>query len=168
MDGRLNFQPDQPDDPIGPNSDIETAEPSLPYSATTGYEVPFVTPPWDPYGTSATETTRAENAEAALLADLNSFVNAAAPVTLNGTTAGYANWAQPLIGVSQKKVIVQLNGYENATASVQTITFPVSFTSAPLIVSQPSGFGATVTATELVLPVSMSAAVTGWVLIEGF
>ncbi|MEM3862179.1 MAG: hypothetical protein QW203_06850 [Thermoplasmatales archaeon] len=90
--------------------------------------------------------------------------------TLTGTTAGTAIWSQPHGGTNSsiKKVIIYLNGYENTTTTAQTISFPYPFTYTPIITSQPSSFSATVTTTTLTLPTSMTAPVTGWVIIEGF
>jgi hypothetical protein len=89
-------------------------------------------------------------------------------VTLSGTTAGSAVWTQPFTGNAYKKVMVYLNGYENTGGTAQTITFPVSFADTPVITSQPSAFGATVSTTTLTFPTSMIAPVTGWIVVEGF
>lgn len=93
------------------------------------------------------------------------------PVTsgavLNGTTAGTATSAQPFSGPFYKKVIVYLAGYENVSATAQTITFPTAFTNPPYLAHDDSG-GATVNATTLTLPASMGATKTGWIVVEGF
>jgi len=91
----------------------------------------------------------------------------ATPASSAGTTAGTIYWNQPQVGVGYKKVVIVLDGYENATTTAQTITFPVAFTYTPAITSQPSGFGATVSKTELTLPISMSSAVSGVIIVEG-
>jgi hypothetical protein len=108
----------------------------------------------------------------------NSFTSAGVPyqviggstrtqTTLNGTTAGTAVWSQPAMDSSVKKIVVFLNGYENTTATAQTITYPVAFTNTPKITSDDSG-GSTASTTTLTLPASMSATKTGWVIVEGY
>ncbi|HWX27063.1 MAG TPA: hypothetical protein VNZ53_06445, partial [Steroidobacteraceae bacterium] len=108
----------------------------------------------------------------------NSFVSGGLPyqvigggtrqqTTLPGTTAGTAVWSQPGQDSSSKKVLVFLNGYENATTTAQTITYPIAFTNAPKITSDDSG-GSTASTTALTLPASMSATKTGWVIVEGY
>jgi hypothetical protein len=86
--------------------------------------------------------------------------------TLTGTTTGTAISAQPFSGANYKKFLVYFNGYENTTATPQTITYPVAFIHTPRTVADDAG--CTVTATTLTLPVSMSSAVTGWLILEGF
>lgn len=92
--------------------------------------------------------------------------NTAAETDLAGTTAGNAYWVQDGTG-TVKRVVVALAGYENTTATAQTIAFPVAFTKQASIVSQPASFGATVTTTELTLPVSMAAVVNGVIVVQG-
>jgi hypothetical protein len=87
--------------------------------------------------------------------------------TLTGTTAGIAAVSQPFRGAAYKKVVVYLGGYNNTTATAQTITFPRAFTHTPYLARDDSG-GATVTADTLTLPASMAAAKTGWIVVEGF
>ncbi len=89
------------------------------------------------------------------------------PSSFAGTSAGTAYYSQPDQANTYKKAVVVLDGYENTGTTAQTITFPTAFTYTPTITSQPSGFGATVSTTELTLPVSMSAAVSGVLIIEG-
>lgn len=89
-----------------------------------------------------------------------------ATTTLSGTTAGSAQWVELTVG-SHKKIVVALSGYENTTATAQTITFPAAFTAQAAVTSQPSGFGATVSTTTLTLPVSMAAVVNGVIVVEG-
>ena len=87
--------------------------------------------------------------------------------TVNGTTAGTAVWSQPAMDSSVKKIMVFLSGYENTTAIAQTITYPVAFTNTPKITADDSG-GSSALTTTLTLPASMSAAKTGWVIVEGY
>ncbi len=91
----------------------------------------------------------------------------AAQASLSGTSAGSAVSNMPLQGLSCKKFIVYLSGYKNTTSTAQTITFPTAFAYAPKIVVDDSS-GASVSATTLTLPVSMSGAVTGWIVVEGY
>ena len=88
--------------------------------------------------------------------------------TLTGTSAGSAISSQPINGASYKVFLVELAGYENTTVTAQTITFPTAFSVSPLLASQPTSFGATVSATTLTLPVSMASPVTGWIFIVGY
>ena len=87
--------------------------------------------------------------------------------TLKGTTAGTAVWSQPGQDSSSKRVLVYLNGYENATATAQTITYPVAFTNTPKITSDDSG-GSSASTTALTLPASMGTTKTGWIIVEGY
>lgn len=87
--------------------------------------------------------------------------------TLAGTTAGSAISSQPDQGTSYKKFLVYLSGYENTTATAQTIDYPTAFTNTPKIVVDDSG-GATVSTTTLTLPSSMSGTKTGWIILEGY
>lgn len=93
-------------------------------------------------------------------------VNTAAVTDLAGTTAGNAYWVEDETG-TVKRVIVALVGYENTTATAQTVTFPVQFTKEGAIVTQPASFGATVTTTTLTLPASMTGAVSGVIVVQG-
>ncbi len=87
---------------------------------------------------------------------------------LSGTTAGKAKSSQPFVGGTYKRFLVYLEGYKNASGTAQTIAFPVAFQKEPLILSQPASFGATVSTTTLTLPTAMGAAVTGWIVVEGY
>jgi hypothetical protein len=90
----------------------------------------------------------------------------AAPTALAGTTAGTAYWIQVEQGTT-KRVVVALVGYENTTATAQTITFPTPFAYEAAVVYQPTSFGATVGKTTLTLPASMASAVSGVIVVEG-
>jgi len=96
-----------------------------------------------------------------------SLVNlSTATTTLAGTTAGSAIWNMPYQGTGYKKAIIYLNGYENTTAIAQTITFPTAFTYTPIVTTSISGASASTTA--LTLPASMTAAASGYIIVEGF
>jgi hypothetical protein len=86
--------------------------------------------------------------------------------SLSGTTAGTAVSNFTAYGATAKRFAVYLGGYENTSGTSQTITFPYPFTNAPAITHDDSG-GATVSATTLTLPNSMSSAKTGWIIVEG-
>lgn len=95
--------------------------------------------------------------------------------TLTGTSAGSIVWSLPEQGTAYKRFVGYMNGYENTTTTAQTITFPTAFSNAPAIQARSSGstnstlsFAATATTTTLTLPASMSAAVTGWLIAEGY
>ncbi len=88
--------------------------------------------------------------------------------TLTGTTAGSIIWSQPEQGSACKKFVGYANGYENTTATAQTITFPTAFTYTPQIVSDGGLSGLTVSTTALTLPASMGAAASGFIIVEGF
>lgn len=98
--------------------------------------------------------------------------------TLAGTTAGTALASAIYNGQFYKKIMVAFAGYENSTATAQTITFSAltggaNFTVVPAITFA-SGSGtpalttATVTASVLTLPASMTAAATGFLFVEGY
>lgn len=94
-------------------------------------------------------------------------VNSSAAVTnLSGTTAGTVSWSQPFQGTSYKKVILNFTGYENTTATAQTISFPTVFTSVPAA-SQSCPAGIEIGTDEAILPVSMSNSFTGQCILQG-
>lgn len=122
-----------------------------------------ISPNWPTAGTSTLGfTSDGTNAETSPISEKTTGTT-----TLNGTTAGTAKWVMPEQGTGYKKVVVVLTGYENTGTTAQTIAFPVAFADAAAIVSQPSGFGATVSTAELTLPTGMSSAVSGVIIIEG-
>lgn len=86
---------------------------------------------------------------------------------VTGTTAGTATWWQGGTNPMDKKAVVILAGYQNSTATPQTITFRTPFNNAPAIMKDDSG-GATVSTTTLTLPASMGSAKTGWIILEGY
>lgn len=67
-------------------------------------------------------------------------INSSAPqTTLNGTTAGTAIWSQPMQGTSAKLFIANFSGYENNTATNQTITYTTAFAGTPVVVGNNTG-----------------------------
>lgn len=88
------------------------------------------------------------------------------PTTVVATTAGNLYWSQPYQGSAYKKTVLNFVGYENTTATAQTITFTTPYSYAPTILgSSPSGM--TVSTTGVTLPISMAATFTGQCFIEG-
>ena len=87
--------------------------------------------------------------------------------SLNGSTAGTASYTMPFSGPSYKRFLVYLNGYQNATATAQAIAFPAKFTESPAIVVDATQ-KAIVSNAGVSLPSSMSSAITGWIIIEGY
>ena len=88
--------------------------------------------------------------------------------TLTGTTAGSIVWSQPFQSGSYKKFIGYASGYENTTATAQTITYPTAFTETPMILGNSTGMTLSTSTSALTLPASMSASATGWIIIEGY
>ena len=88
--------------------------------------------------------------------------------TLTGTTAGSIVWSQPFQSGSYKKFIGYASGYENTTATAQTITYPTAFTETPIITANGTGMTLSASTTALTLPASMGATVSGFIIIEGF
>ena len=89
--------------------------------------------------------------------------------TLPGTSAGSAVSSEPQSGSSYKMALVYLNGYENTTATAQTITFPTAFLTANGVVTlSGSCTGVTASLTAITLPASMAAVQTGLCKVEGY
>ena len=89
--------------------------------------------------------------------------------TVTGTSAGSAVWSMPQQGTSWKQTIIYLNGYENTTATAQTITLPASFATVGYVVADGgSCAGVTISATTITLPSSMSATQTGLCEVKGY
>lgn len=86
---------------------------------------------------------------------------------LAGTTAGTATYSQSGATPWDKRTVVYLSGYENTTATPQTITFLVPYNNAPAVIQDATGTAAA-SATVLTLPASMSAPVTGYIILEGY
>lgn len=89
-----------------------------------------------------------------------------AVTTLNGTTAGTLKWSQPMQGTALKKAVLNFQGFENTTATPQTVTFPTAFAYAPSVVGCTLPAGITVTATQM-SAVSMGATFTAQCMVEG-
>jgi hypothetical protein len=90
--------------------------------------------------------------------------------TLNGTTAGTAVSSEPIISSNRKVFDIYLNGYENTTATAQTISIPVAFATSIGAVSTVSGTctGVTATTSAITLPSSMGATQTGLCEFDGY
>jgi hypothetical protein len=86
--------------------------------------------------------------------------------TLTGTTAGSVVSSMPYCSQNAKKFVAFLNGYENTTASGQSVYMPVGFTNGR-ITADTGASGATFD-TALRLPKNMAAPVTGMIVIEGY
>jgi hypothetical protein len=87
--------------------------------------------------------------------------------TLAGTTAGSFLWSMPGEGSSYKRFVGHYTGYNNASATAQTVTYPVPFTQPPKITTNDGPSGST-SATTLTLPASMGTPVSGWIIVEGY
>ena len=90
--------------------------------------------------------------------------------TLNGTTAGTAVSSEPTISPTKKTFRIYLKGYENTTATAQTIAIPVAFATAMSSVDTVSGtcLGVTATTTMVRLPSSMTGTQTGLCEFAGY
>jgi Pectate lyase superfamily protein len=87
--------------------------------------------------------------------------------TLNGTTAGSVVWSQPAFGTF-KVFALLFEGYENTTATAQTITFPQGFfypTGPAQLGSCPSGV--TLAYNMITLPASMGSTFSGQCILIG-
>jgi hypothetical protein len=73
----------------------------------------------------------------------------------------------PAEGSSYKRFVGHYTGYENTTATAQTITYPLAFSLTPKITTNDAPSGSTTT-TALTLPASMTTPVTGWIIVEGY
>ena len=87
--------------------------------------------------------------------------------TLAGTTAGGITSTMPLQGVA-KKFMAYANGYENDTATVQTITFPRAFSNPPVITTNTSGLSLSVSTTALTINApNATTRFNGLIIVEG-
>jgi hypothetical protein len=68
---------------------------------------------------------------------------------------------------SGKRFVGHYTGYNNTSATPQTVTYPVPFTVAPRIAANDGPSGST-SQTTLTLPASMATPVTGWISVEGY
>lgn len=92
----------------------------------------------------------------------------ASSTTLSGTTSGSAIYVMPEQGSAYKKFIVYLDAYENTSTTAQTISFATSFSYTPEVSANGTGTTVSVSTSELTLPASMSAAASGFIIVEGF
>ena len=88
--------------------------------------------------------------------------------SLSGTTSGSAIYVMPEQGSAYKKFIVYLDAYENTSTTAQTISFATSFSYTPEVSANGTGTTVSVSTSELTLPASMSAAASGFIIVEGF
>jgi hypothetical protein len=88
---------------------------------------------------------------------------------VNGPTAGNVVWSMPGHGLAFKMIMLYFNGYQNATATAQTITFPQTFNAAPvgMVPTAACPAGLTVNGAAATLPVSMGAPFTGQCILGG-
>ena len=89
------------------------------------------------------------------------------PTTLNGTTSGTISYNMIEQGSAYKKVMLIFNGYENTTATAQTIAFSTAFSQANVIVANSTGTAPTLSLSSLTLPTNMSSTASGVIIIEG-
>jgi hypothetical protein len=88
--------------------------------------------------------------------------------SLTGTTAGSITYIQVNSLSTYKKVLLYANGYENTTATAQTITFPTAFTTVAAVTANTTGMSVSTSLTALTLPASMAAAASGVIVVEGY
>lgn len=102
--------------------------------------------------------------------EFNSPVNMeVAPISVSGTTAGTAAWSEPQQGSNYKQTVLYLNGYENTTATAQTITLPASYATVSYVVTDGGACtGVTIAGATVTLPASMSMTQTGLCEIRGY
>ena len=91
-----------------------------------------------------------------------------APASFAGTTAGTVYWAMPFQGAGYKKAVVFLSGYENDTATAQTITYPTAFADTPNIYNPGAVPGVSTTTTTLSIDPDNTTTYTNWLIVEGF
>lgn len=88
---------------------------------------------------------------------------------LSGTTAGSLVYAMPFQGTAFKKFVGYFSGYENNTATNQTVTFPIAFTNPPVVTANNSGLTVSITATVLTITAPNNTTLfNGNIIIEGF
>jgi hypothetical protein len=88
--------------------------------------------------------------------------------TLAGTTAGNVQWQQYLQGAF-KAFAAQALGYENDTATNQTITFPTPFANVPEITKNTTGLTISATTTTLTITAPNATTLfTGIIEVKGF
>jgi len=90
-------------------------------------------------------------------------------ITLSSTTAGSIAYSMPFINDNYKKFIAYANGYENDTATAQTIIFPVAFSTVANITFNNTGLTLTTSLTTLTISAPNNTnTYTGMIVIEGF
>ena len=96
--------------------------------------------------------------------------NIAPPSTasLAGTTAGSITYIQVNSLSTYKKVLLYANGYENTTATAQTVTYPTAFSTVAAVTANTTGMSVSTSLTALTLPASMTAAASGVIVVEGY
>jgi hypothetical protein len=91
------------------------------------------------------------------------------PSTTSGTTAGSFVSNQVESSKIYKKVIINLNGYENDSTTAQTYTYPVAFTTVAEITSNTASVpGVSTSLTEFSVAPDTTTAYTGIIVIEGY
>jgi len=95
--------------------------------------------------------------------------NTATPqTTLTGSTAGSITYSMPTAEGAYKKFVAYASGYENDTATAQTISFPVAFVNTPYVATAPSGLISSISTTGITLASGTTTTYTGWIIIEGY
>lgn len=110
--------------------------------------------------------TSAWGAGANLMVNMHDVTENAMPV-LTGTTAGTVASSQSGVTPWDKRFVAYLNGYRNATATAQTITFVNTYNHPPAVLKDDTG-ASTASTKKLTLPASMPSPVTGYIILEGY
>lgn len=93
------------------------------------------------------------------------LVNSAAPqTTYTGSVSGTAVWSMPFQGSSYKRFIIYYSALHDIGG---TITFPVAFTKQPTIYGDTAATGIT-TANTTTLTIAVTAATSGFAIVEGY
>lgn len=92
------------------------------------------------------------------------IISAGGQTTYNGSIAGTAVWSMPFQGASYKLFIIYYAALHDAGG---TITFPVTFTKTPNIHGDTAATGIT-TATTTTLTIALTAATSGFAIVEGY
>lgn len=90
--------------------------------------------------------------------------------TLSGTSAGSIIYSESIQGLSLKIFSAYASGYENNTATNQTITYPTAFTNPPIVVGNNTGLTlVTTSATTLTITAPNNTTLfTGNIIIAGY
>jgi len=137
-------------------------------NTSTNTVVDTITVGGKPYGVTITPYFYTATGIAPYLSGFK--VNTATPQsTLSGTTAGSITYSMPFADGSYKKFIAYANGYENDTTTVQSITFPVAFSTVAGITYNSTGLNLTNSLTALTITAPDSTTTyTGMIVVEGF